>query len=631
MVRAVLIGLLGLTFTPALAQAQAAPCTKTWADPALPSSAGGWNTPTKWSPEGLPGPTDVVCITGTSTEATHVDTNFTVAAVHSTRPVRVAGGELTLADPSETSTFSELRMGGSIHGSSDIRVAKLVWSSGTMDGPGGTTTVTERFETNGAASLSGGRQFITEGTGSLYGSVYGVGSVRWTNRAAITLLNGFIEGSDGGDGTVPVFHNEAGASVTKDTNAEDHGIYESWITFALDNDGVIARVDGPRVGRFWPMRGSGVSTGHFENLLLNGDQEEFRLGQGATLKKVYITGYVRLPEGGTTEMTDVTIVGRAITGRATLILKGHTNAIAGDLCGGGTTVIQPAGATLEWSQAIGIRCKRIETAGTVKIIGSGSGGQVGIWGQRTVWVNTGTIELVGGYLSVNPGDEAARLINRGLLLKTGGGGFEFRPRIVNDGVIDIQAGRLTATRLEQTPDSTLRLGLTGAGSYGALTVTELRHGGRLEATPLWGDTPPAANTRFNVITSSNRSGAFASTALSGLRLDESLSTTIGLVAPAAAEPAAPAAAAKAPAVATAPLLVPDRRVRLAGGRTFVLRAASGTRVRVVSHSRALSARVTKAGTLRLRRSRSARGTLWLRYRLIAADGRRSRIATITVR
>lgn len=632
MFRAVLIGLLGLAFAPALAQAQGAPCNKTWAGPEL-SVGGGWNTPTKWSPAGVPGPTDVVCITGTSMEATHVDANFTVAAVHSTRPVEVAGSTLTLIDPAETSTFSELQIVNStVRGPGDITVERLLIGNGVMDGPGGTTTVTKRFELGGNGWLTGGRQLVTEGTGSFDGYFQGQGAVTWTNRGALVLVGAYLQGQSV-DGIVPIFHNERGASVTKAANS-----YEATFSFALDNDGAMSRPDDPAVGRFWVTTGAASSSsGSFEGLYMNSDQVDFSLGQGATLKRATTFGYLRLPVDGTIEITDSLLTGRGITGRATLILKGHTNAASGHLCGGGTTLILPAGATMEWSGPVGLQCKRVETAGTVVVTGTGARDTTQ-WGMRTVWVNTGTIELVAGYLPVNPGDESARLINRGRIVKTGTGTFEFRPRLVNDGVIDIQAGRIAATRLEQTPDSTLRFGLSSDTAYGALTVTELRHGGRLEAAPV-GTFAPAAGTRFNVITSSNRGGAFASTALSGLRLDESLTATIGLVAPAAVAPEAPAVAAKAPAAPLAAaaaagvssLQALDRRVRLAGERTFVLRPVKGVRVRVVSHSRALAAQVTAAGTLRLRRSRAARGTLRLRYRLVASDGRRSRIATLTVR
>jgi hypothetical protein len=621
MFRAVLIGLLGLAFAPALAQAQGAPCTKTWNGSVTATAS--WNASGNWLPDGVPGPTDVVCITGTSTVATQVDTILTVVAVHSTRPVQIIDGQLTLADPAETSTFSQLRIAGQVHGPGNISVQKLIGERGNMDGPG-TTTVTTRFEVAGFIDFGAERQLITEGTTSLDGFIYGKGRVTWTNRGAVTMLSGDIWGAEF-DGKTPVFHNEPGASVTK-----VGGIYESWLTFALDNDGVIMRPDDPQVGRLWVTTDSGSSTGHFEGIWLNGDQTPFQLGQGATLKKTLIFGFLRLPEGGTLEITDSILIGRGITGRATLILKGHTEARSGQICGGGTTLIVPADATLEWTGTYGVQCKRIETAGTVVITGTGAR-VADAWGQRMVWANTGTIELVAGYFPVNPGDESARLINRGRIVKTGESAFEFRPRLVNDGVIDIQAGRLTATRLEQTPDSTLRFGLTSDTAYGALTVTELRHGGRLEAAPV-GTFVPAANTRFNVITSSNRSGAFASTALSGLRLDESLAATIGLVAPAAApEPTTGKASAAAPAaVPVAPLAAVDRRIRLAGGRTFVLRPGKGARVRVLSHSRALSARVSSTGTLHVRRARSARGTLKLRYRLVAADGRRSRIATIRI-
>ena len=111
-------------------------------------------------------------------------------------------------------------------------------------------------------------------------------------------------------------------------------------------------------------------------------------------------------------------------------------------------------------------------------------------------------------------DESTTFYNRGLIVKQTTSNFTFDPLLVNDGVIDIQLGRITAPRYEQTPDGTLRFGIGGTGAastYGALTSSRFNYGGRLEAV-LTGGFTPAPGNRFDVISSAtaSRSGAFSS-------------------------------------------------------------------------------------------------------------------------
>jgi len=57
-------------------------------------------------------------------------------------------------------------------------------------------------------------------------------------------------------------------------------------------------------------------------------------------------------------------------------------------------------------------------------------------------------------------------------------------------------------------------------------------------------------------------------------------------------------------------------------------AERGTQVRVLARSRGLASRVT-GGTLRVRLTGAERGTL--RYRLVVAGGKPSRVVTVSVR
>ena len=137
---------------------------------------------------------------------------------------------------------------------------------------------------------------------------------------------------------------------------------------------------------------------------------------------------------------------------------------------------------------------------------------------------------------------------------------------VNDGVVDIQAGRSPPRASSRR--RTARCASTSAARRnacsGALTATAFLYSGRLEATLSTGYVPPAG-TRFNVITAtlSSRSGLFHSTATPGLTLDESQTTTIGLVGAATPTVSAPDLRPSPASVAAAPLDAASRSARAA--------------------------------------------------------------------
>ena len=252
-----------------------------------------------------------------------------------------------------------------------------------------------------------------------------------------------------------------------------------------------------------------MSDGRFENVFLVG---EGAVGPSAQLDTITLTdGTLHLAAGATYAAPDLTIDGGAIDGDATLITSGKLTAIFGELGGGGTIVVLPATATMDWTAALGIYASRFETAGTVTVTETGLGRPETSWGRRLVWENTGTVSLASGLFPVLAGDEGARFVNRGRVVKTGTGTFQFRPRLVNDGVLEIQNGTLTATRVEQSPDATLRFGISSASAFGRLSGT-LRYQGRLEGQ-LLGGYVPAAGTSFPVIQGSALDGAFSSFSL----------------------------------------------------------------------------------------------------------------------
>jgi hypothetical protein len=566
-----------------------------------------------------------------------------VRAIHSEGLVD-SNSSITLNDPGELSTISAYEHGTMLDGPGDIEMGTLTWGTGFMAGTG-TTTVTGHSTLTGGGIISTGRTLVTRGTGTWSGSRGQTGTAHWINSAVVTVTSGSLGATPVNTGTellIPTFHNEPGGSITK-VGASNFSLYPQ-----MDNDGVLAKAVDATSG-FYIEDAYGISSGTFDNVVM--DQgvaaRPARLGSGAQLKRATISGHVIIPPGETLEAEDLYINAGTLDGDGTIVLNNHTQAYFGVLGGAGTKLIQPAGATMTWTHAMNFRASRLETAGLVTVEETGLGRPETTWGHHMTWENTGEVRLQSGLFPTLPGDEGARFVNRGKLVKETTGGFTFRPRLINDGVIELLAGRLTATRLEQTPDGTLRVELRNAtanSGWGALTATALRYQGRFEAV-LAGGFVPAPSARFQVITSSDRSGAFGSTSLAGFALDESQASNIALVAPAARSDDAAASALAAPAAAVAPLALPallavDDRGVLRAGRALLLRALAndrvpaGTRVRLVDHSRFLRVRVdSRTGVLRVRllKAPAARRALRVRYRLVAADGRRSRVATVRLR
>jgi hypothetical protein len=627
-----MVSLAGAAMLPASASAQQAPCTKTWSG----AAAASWGTAANWTPAGVPATTDVVCA--------GVGSDITLNVAASVRAIRTLGtldgnAALTLNDADQPSWIGVYEQTTTLGGPGDVEIGTLISAQGGSMTGTGTTTVTGHSTISANGSIGTGRTLITRGTGTWSGSRTATGTARWVNSAAVTVSSGSISGSPLDAGTEilrPTFHNEPGGSITKTSSASDFTI-----SMLLDNDGTLARPAGS-AGDLNVSDSGGASGGTFDGVVLSPNAARpLQLGTGAVLRGVNVTGHVVIPAGETLEVENLAISSGTLDGDGTIVLEGHTTAYFGNLGSADTVVVQPADATMTWTHAFGILARRFASAGLVTVEETGLGRPETRWGHGLVWENTGVVRLHSGLFPTFAGDERARFVNRGLLVKETTGNFAFRPRLVNDGVIDLVAGRLTATRLEQTPDGTLKVELRGAtagSGFGALTATALRHQGRLEAR-LAGGFVPATGTRLQIITGTDRSGAFGTTALAGLQLDESQPTNIALVAP------APGAADAAQALGEATFMTSPRRAILRAaddaallrqGRVLVLRplandrAPAGTRLRVVARSRGL--RVQRRGTtLRIRPARGARGPLRVRYQLVAADGRRSRVATVRLR
>jgi hypothetical protein len=317
------------------------------------------------------------------------------------------------------------------------------------------------------------------------------------------------------------------------------------ISLAVENDGVIEDPDPLEGGYLQVNDASGVSSGEFLGVRVAGDHV---FGQGALLRDALVLDDNTVAPGATVEMDGGQLYSGSIVGPGTIVLSGDLTATFGRFGDAGSLVVVPVGAHLHWTAAMYFTPRRFETHGTVEITDTGAGRPPGTFGERMVWENTGTVILQSRWLPVFAGDERARILNHGTIVKTSTSTMEIEPTIVNDGLVDVQLGRLQADRFEQTANGTLRFGIEGESArteHGELQAYQLRYGGRLEAEPRNGYEPPEGAV-FNVIatSASNRSGSFLSTSLAGLTLDEAGSSSISLLGP-GAEPGGPFGTASA--------------------------------------------------------------------------------------
>jgi hypothetical protein len=621
-----LLAALIAALSPAPAASAEAPCTKTWSG----AATGDWNEAANWAPVGVPGAADVVCI-GAGTDTT-VDAAFTIATLRSEGIVRVSGNssDLTITDAAEPSSIDEFHLvAAGLYGDADVTIRRLIWGAtftGIEMGGTGTTTVTEYHELGDAnQGLREGRTLITEGTGTWSpNSFRAYGDALWINRADVTYTGGGSLNATTVAEETPVFRNEAGASVTRTGGGNRN------IRLAVENDGVIEDPDGfSENGYLRVGEASGTSTGEFLGVKVEGDHV---FGDGALLRDSQVFDDNTVTPGATVEMDGGQIYGGSIVGPGTIVLSGDLTATFGRFGDAESLLVVPVGAHLHWTAAMAFTPRRFETHGTVEITGTGAGHPPGTFGERMVWENTGTLILHAGWLPVFAGDERARIVNHGTIVKTSTSTLEVEPTIVNDGLVDVQLGRLEANRFEQTADGTLRFGIEGEAArteHGELLASQLRYSGRLEAE-LRNDYEPPDDAVLYVIATpaSNRSGSFLSTALAGLALDETGSTAITLLGP-EAEPGGPGgvAFAFAPedrltgAATPAPAAPPDAPSSASTARTAAPPRARRDRAACRRRARSVSRRSS-----RRRHSSSKRRTKRAKRGGRRSAGRRRRVA-----
>jgi uncharacterized repeat protein (TIGR01451 family) len=227
-------------------QASATPtCTKTW----IGGTSTNWAAGANWSPSGIPGSSDYVCVTsGTNQPTIGAATTASIAGLNLDSMTLTVTGSLSLTD--STGTKSSQMTGGILQGAGPVALAGahvLAWSGGEMSGAG-TTTIAPgaalNLQTDAGNSLfmSGNRQIVNNGTATLSGTGllylgFNCGEApTFTNNATFTISSDASMAVACGTGS---FLNASGATLQKTGGTGSSSIYAS-----VDTPGTIIAASG---------------------------------------------------------------------------------------------------------------------------------------------------------------------------------------------------------------------------------------------------------------------------------------------------------------------------------------------------------------------------------------------------
>ena len=642
--------------TLALAAPASAACTKTWDDGANDRK---WSSAANWSGDTLPGSGDDVCIPPLSGAPVAVDTPVLVQTVAAQHPVN-ATSTLTLTDAAEDSSFTDLATSVTlvVQANHGLRTTGAVdWTSGTIE-------------------MHDGSAWENAGT---FAANSETGSIAWSDDAGDgarpALVNSGTLEKTAGAGTTPV-----NASLDNTgTVAEDTG------TLQLRGGGTL-RAGGPVTAMLRHDIFTVTDGAQLVNIRIDGARVLVADGAEATIHGGEMTAG-RLGGPG-----DVVIAPPLVTAKAASVFGPQVSFAkffvkSGKVQGPGVIrVSSPAGLEMagippvpqppdpeplenppeEW-EAFDAPLLSVQFVSGPHIVNEHelewTSGAIRL--DATTFHNAGQLLLnstAHGWQGTEP------VVNTGSITKGGGGGgggggsntVPFPP-VVNDGTIEVEGGTLRVTDLQQTSDGRVEIdvaGTTKGTEYGTIFINGQTLLSGMLAIDLADGYTPATGDVFHVIEGSGafvglgRNGEFASyegTTLGDGRTLNRTYTPNGLDLTVAAAPSVraleaddvPSGSPPAPATPAPALLAVDDSVRLARTRTLRIPArrllandkfAPGTRVRLVSRPRGASVRLDpRTGALRVRLRTKPRRTLRLRYRLVAPDGSRSRVATVRIR
>ena len=558
----------------------------------------------------------------------------------------VDGGNVTVVDGADWSGGELFLLSGSIGGPGNLTATgTLHWRGGRMSGSGTTrVTPTGSLQMDGGSYvymvLDPGRVLRTEGTGTWHqGYLEFHDNAVWENTGTFDAngeTGSLYWANDAGEGDRPKIVNTGTFSKTAGTGTT------SVDAFFDASGGTAANT----TGHLHLSAGGVIRAG--AALLTRMTAGTFTALDGATVGGTIDGATIEVPEGATADLSGGRFNGGYLTGAGDARVLGTYTWAGGYANGTGILRVQ-AGSTLTVEGGWGLylyESRLLHNRGTIVW----KDGALSV-NDRSAIHNAGTFELQTGDDSwgYNYGVEPRPFLNTGTLLKSIGGQTVYMPGIENDGTVRIVSGKLNFDDFLQTADGRTEVvagGTTSGADYGALS---LPYGSRLAGAfevELADGYSPTTGDAFTFVEGSQRNGAFTYEGLNladgrTLSVDDSdyysVVFTVTGTATRTAEKAPEAPVAEAPAAGEpVELLAADDRLRLRPGRALRLLAndtlVEGTRVELVGRARGAVVRLdARTGRLTLRRVGRKARVVHLRYRLVAPDGQKSRIARVRIR
>ena len=560
--------------------------------------------------------------------------------------MEVSGGRFGVVDGATFTGTDLFQSGGELGGNGTIVASgTFAWSGGWAGVGSGLTKLT------GTTSITGPVGVDMDHDVETAAGRWSAGSIRMRNRSTWLNTGAFAMDSESGDMYFEHWSGSGGVTfrntgtITRAGTDEVEGADDLGIYMPVDNDGSMTSQSGRL-----RLAGGGldVSTGSFGVDLSGGT---WSLGQGAGFAPGgrIENATVNLAQGADIDMADGHIVNSTLQGDADIrVSSGELRWSGGTIRGNGLFHVGEDSSIV------------LDTAST-KILGGHrllqnegdmhwQSGYVAVNDSATL-LNEGTIHAASESYDINTGSAGPTgrpaFVNTGTIVKTAGTGQTSLHNLDNRGLLDIRSGRVLAYYLRQTARGRVlaTLGGTARGTqHAGLDLYSPRGlAGKLAVRLADGYTPADGDTFTIVSAGFPQVGTFEAEplALAGggslapaVDGDNMITYTASMPAP----PAPPVRAtatpvAESPEVAAVTVDAADFVVRLAPGATTSITVPEGLTVQVLTPTKRASVRFDrKARKLRVKLRRGARGKrLKLRYRVVAADGRRSRIATLTVR
>jgi hypothetical protein len=559
--------------------------------------------------------------------------------------LQVSGGRVGVADGATFTGKDLFQTGGELGGNGDVVASgTFTWSGGWAGFGGGLTKIT------GVTNVTGSIGVDMDHDVEIAGGTWSAGSIRMRNRTTWLNTGPFAMNSESGDLYFESWSGGGGATfrntgtVTRAGTAEIDGPDDLGIYMPVDNDGSMTS----QSGRLRLAGGGlGVSTGVFGVDLVGGS---WSLGTGANFAaggRMENTT-VQLSPGTDVDMAGGQIANSTIQGDGDIrVPSGELRWSGGTIRGNGLLhVAEGASLVLDAGSKLLADRRLLQNEGNIRW----ETGYVSIADGATL-LNEGTLDAVAEGYYIAPGGPGPSgrpaFVNTGTIVKSAGTGTTSLHYLENRGVLDIRTGIVYAPYYRQSARgrvvATLGGKVRGTEHAGLDLSSPTGLAGRVAVRLADGYTP-ADGDAFKIVhgggqqvgtfTAEDLTLAGGGTLKGAVGGDGMLTFTATMPAPA---PPVTRAAAEPPAAEQAPAPVApdaaDFSVRLAPGAATAITVPEGLTVQVLTPTKRASVRFDrKARKLRVKLRRGARGKrLKLRYRVVTADGTRSRIATLTVR